>query len=111
LALAALPPPPPPSLPSAPLGGRAPRISWQELWNPIPGAPGQPNKQDKDAGSGDNDLTKEGQWKDEIARKYTPCSLDCHVGYFDLLIKVRARRFACSTGWRFCLNSVKLCMQ
>jgi cytochrome-b5 reductase len=58
----------------------------EETWNPMTTREG--TYVPRDNGSGDKDLTADGQWKDEIARKYTPCSLDCDVGYFDLVVKV-----------------------
>ena len=35
-----------------------------------------------------DDMNKEGEWKDVIERKYTPCTLDSDLGYFEFTIKV-----------------------
>ena len=68
-------------------------------WNPRPAMerggkllPAVP----KDIGSGGGDVSRAGEWKPRIERKYTPCSLDCHLGFFDLIIKVYRpnKRFA-----------------
>ena len=43
----------------------------------------------KDYGSGQGDFDKTtGNWHNGIVRKYTPCSLDCDVDHFDLILKV-----------------------
>ncbi len=60
-----------------------------EEWNPRPAnaardLPAVPC----DAGSGDGDLDKQGAWREEISRKYTPCTLDSHLGYCEFCIKV-----------------------
>ena len=59
-----------------------------EEWNPVPESQRGPARP-KDYGSGEGDFNKEtGEWREEIVRKYTPCSLDCDVNYFDLILKV-----------------------
>lgn len=57
-------------------------------WNPRPESARGPAVP-RDAGSGEGDIDKTtGEWKSEIVRKYTPCSLDCEENYFDLILKV-----------------------
>jgi len=59
----------------------------KESWNPRTDREGTVFP--RDAGSGEGDVSREtGEWKDEIVRKYTPCTLDCHTGYFDIMFKV-----------------------
>ena len=67
----------------------APNIAkGSETWNPVPKSERGPARP-KDYGSGQGDFDKAtGDWHDEIVRKYTPCSLDCDVDHFDLILKV-----------------------
>jgi cytochrome-b5 reductase len=54
-------------------------------WNPKPAndrGPRDPRPHQND------DMTKDGDWKDVIERKYTPCTLDSELGYFEFTIKV-----------------------
>ena len=58
-----------------------------ETWNPRPAGGGRSAAPRCD-GSGPGDLDMDGEWKKEIMRKYTPSTLDSHVGYVEYLIKV-----------------------
>jgi NAD(P)H-flavin reductase len=58
-------------------------------WNPRPadearGRPAAPRCR----GSGEGDVDAGGAWKSEIVRKYTPCTLDSDLGFFDIIVKV-----------------------
>ena len=67
----------------------APNIAkGSATWNPVPESERGPARP-KDYGSGQGDFDKTtGNWHNEIVRKYTPCSLDCDVDHFDLILKV-----------------------
>ena len=67
----------------------APNIAkGSATWNPVPESERGPARP-KDYGSGQGDFDKAtGDWHNEIVRKYTPCSLDCDVDHFDLILKV-----------------------
>jgi len=58
-----------------------------ETWNPRPAGGGRSAAPRCD-GSGTGDLNTDGEWKEEIMRKYTPSTLDSHVGYVEYLVKV-----------------------
>jgi cytochrome-b5 reductase len=58
-------------------------------WNPRPEMerngeiiPSDPRPHQND------DIDKAGEWKEIIERKYTPCTLDSNLGYFDFTIKI-----------------------
>ena len=59
----------------------APNIAkGKETWNGLTPEQDQDKMKQGDA--------KDGSWTEEIARKYTPTTLDCDVGYFDLVVKI-----------------------
>lgn len=57
-------------------------------WNPRPeSARGPAVPHDNGSGEGDFDSAKQ-EWRPEIVRKYTPCTLDSDLNHFDLVLKV-----------------------